>query len=179
MSANYTRQSLLFVVAASTVFLINATAAANETNKDAPQLTDRQHVLPPMQVVAGAVESLDQGKTSYRRSLIQTLPSGNGDITSVLKLHPNVQFDDKELSSKTPGEIDPANISINGADYWQNLFLLDGVSINNDLDPVSNNPVHMTSVPGRSQGLALDTDLLDSIEAVSYTHLTLPTIYSV
>lgn len=97
------------------------------------------------------------------RSSIEALPAGNGDITSLLRIHPNVQFDDSQLSSKTPGEIDPANISINGAHYWQNLFLVDGVGMNNDIDPAADNPVSMTDVPGRSQGLALDTDLLQEV----------------
>lgn len=169
MCAGYTRRSMLLVVTASTVLLSTAAVTAgepsSEADKDTTQITDK-HLLPSIRVEAGVVESLDQGAATYQRSLIQALPGGNGDITSVLKLHPNVQFDDEQLSSKTPGEIDPANISINGAVYWQNLFLLDGISINNDLDPVSTNPLNMTDVPGRSQGLALDTDLVESIEVL-------------
>lgn len=114
-------------------------------------------------VVVLADRERKQGETLIDRRTIEALPAGNGDITSLLKTHPNVQFDDGQLSSKTPGEIDPANISINGAKYWQNLFLVDGVSMNNDIDPAADNPVSMTDVPGRSQGLALDTDLLEEI----------------
>ncbi|WP_144244134.1 hypothetical protein [Nitrincola sp. A-D6] len=66
-----------------------------------------KHLLPSMRVEAGALESLDQGTETYHKSLIEALPGGNGDITSVLKLNPSVQFDDTQLSSKTPGEIDP------------------------------------------------------------------------
>ncbi|WP_417580929.1 TonB-dependent receptor plug domain-containing protein [Nitrincola sp.] len=170
MCAGYTRRSMLLVFAAGTVLLSTSAVATEESSSeasivDSSQTTDT-HLLPSIQVEAAIYESLDQGTQTYHRDLIQALPSGNGDITSVLKLNPSVQFDDTQLSSKTPGEIDPANISINGAVYWQNLFLLDGVSMNNDLDPVSSNPLSMTDVPGRSQGLALDTDLVGSIEVL-------------
>ncbi|TBV08663.1 TonB-dependent receptor plug domain-containing protein [Phytopseudomonas dryadis] len=109
---------------------------------------------------------LYQGETVIGRRTIEALPAGNGDITSLLKTHPNVQFNDNQLSSKTPGEIDPADISINGAKYWQNLFLVDGMSMNNDIDPVASNATSMTDVPGRSQGLALDSDLLEEIKVL-------------
>ncbi len=170
MCAGYTRRNLLLVVTAGTV-LVSSTVGATEETVDEARVVDSSlatdsHKLPSIQVEAGSFNSLNQGTQTYERSLIQALPNGNGDITSVLKLNPSVQFDDTQLSSKTPGEIDPANISINGAVYWQNLFLLDGVSMNNDLDPVSDNPLSMTDVPGRSQGLALDTDLVGSIEVL-------------
>lgn len=98
--------------------------------------------------------------------MIESNPSGNGDIGSLLRILPNVQFDNSQLRSTTPGEIDPAKISISGGLHYQNLFMIDGVSMNNDLDPsgtgVSGENSWMGS-PGRSQGLALDTSLLESI----------------
>lgn len=82
-----------------------------------------------------AIDSVFQGEQVIDRHMIESLPSGNGDITSLLRTNPNVQFDNNQLSSKTPGEIAPADISINGARPWQNLFIVDGMSMNNDLDP--------------------------------------------
>lgn len=124
----------------------------------------------PMQfddVVVLAEQQRKQGNTVIDRRTIEALPAGNGDITSLLKTHPNVQFDNSQLSSKTPGEIGPANISINGAKFYQNAFLVDGMNMNNDINPgdtVSTNDA--SKVPGRSQGLALDTDLLDNIKVL-------------
>lgn len=106
------------------------------------------------------------GTTAIKRRTIEAMPAGNGDITSLLKLHPNVQFSNTQMSSKTPGEISPADISINGAKYYQNAFIVDGANINNDIDPGERTESRINSlsdVPGQSQGLALDTDLLDSI----------------
>lgn len=117
--------------------------------------------LPNSIVIAQREPSM--GKMTFNREFISQRPSGNGDITSVLKIHPNVQFDNAQLSSKTPGEISPANISINGAQFYQNAFIVDGVGFNNDIDPAEDNPALLSSAPGRSQGLALETDLLDSI----------------
>lgn len=105
----------------------------------------------------------EAGQMRFDRDKIDRLPAGNGDITSLLKLHPNVQFDNSQQSSKTPGEIGPANVSINGAKFYQNAFVVDGMNMNNDLNPADSTHNSLDSVPGRSQGLALDTDLLDNI----------------
>ena len=110
-----------------------------------------------------AMDAVFQGEQVIDRQMIENLPSGNGDITSLLRTNPNVQFDNNQLNSKTPGEIAPADISINGARPWQNLFVVDGMSMNNDLDPGNSND-DFDELPGRSQGMALDTDLLENIK---------------
>ena len=98
------------------------------------------------------------------KSMIETHPSGNGDIGSILRLLPNVQFDNAQNRSTAQGEIDPANISISGGLYYQNNFQIDGLNINNDLDPhgeVSNNINTLRG--GQNQGFAIDTSLLEGI----------------
>ena len=132
---------------------------------------DSASILPPIQAnellikstPITAMEPIFQGEQTIDRQMIESLPSGNGDITSLLRTNPNVQFDNSQLSSKTPGEIAPADISINGARPWQNLFIVDGMNMNNDLDPGNSND-DFDEMPGRSQGLALDTDLLNNIK---------------
>ncbi|MGX2973387.1 hypothetical protein ACWIX0_14005, partial [Helicobacter sp. T3_23-1059] len=59
-------------------------------------------------------------------TMLESNPNANGDITSILKILPNVQYDTRQNSSSTPGEIDPANIQISGGLYYQNNFQLDG-----------------------------------------------------
>ncbi|NDJ27561.1 TonB-dependent receptor [Campylobacter sp. MIT 12-8780] len=108
---------------------------------------------------------------SLNQSFIKNAPNGNGDITSLLKVLPNVQFDNNQLNSNTPGEIDPANISISGGLYYQNSFLLDGMSMNNDLSGGVNKPGmnedytpgEQREFSGRSQGLNIDSFLLENI----------------
>ena len=106
-----------------------------------------------------------QSGSSVGKNLLDSNPSGNGDITSILKILPNVQFDTASGSSNTPGEIDPAKISISGGLYFQNNFQIDGFNMNNDLDPAGGGTTdNQTSIrSGNSQGLNIDTSLLDSI----------------
>ena len=105
------------------------------------------------------------------KSIINSAPNGNGDLTSALKILPNVQFDNAQLSSHSPGEIDPANISISGGLFYQNNFQLDGFNMNNDLDPISGSTSGgsggvsqgLRNDNARSQGFNIDTSLLESI----------------
>ena len=123
--------------------------------------------LPTLQVLAEHTSSPYQSSNTLPRSVIEALPAGNGDITSLLKTNPAVQFDNSQQSSRTPGEISPADISINGAQFYQNAFIVDGMNMNNDIDPAQEDtPYRLFAVPGRSQGLALDTDLLEEIEVL-------------
>jgi len=98
---------------------------------------------------------------------IQSTNKGNGDLATILRVNPAVQFADTATnSSRRQGEIRPADFSINGAPPWQNLLLLDGMSFNNDIEPAGNasgNPNVTDAVPAPIQGIALDTDLIGSL----------------
>lgn len=106
------------------------------------------------------VEKLD-------REMIVNMASINGDLTSQLKLNPNIQYSEDHLSSYTGGEIAPAEISIHGAKPYQNEILLDGVSIANDIDP-GNKLITATPdlIPGSAQSLAVDSSILCDIEVM-------------
>lgn len=117
-------------------------------------------VLAPVQVTARA-ESL--GTAVIGRDRLDALGAGNGDITSALKVLPNIQFDNSQLHTGRQGEIAPAEISIHGAKFYDNQFLFDGMSFSNDLDPANDNANSITSTPSSSQGLAIDTSLLCNI----------------
>lgn len=104
------------------------------------------------------------GGRTIDEELIRSFPAGNGDATSLLKMHPGVQFSETRMQSKRQGEIAPQDISINGAKYYQNLFQVDGARINNDIDPTSNNPNHYANPPSAAQGIALDTSLICKLQ---------------
>lgn len=113
------------------------------------------------------IETYQSGE-SLNRGVLDGNPSGNGDITSILRILPNVQYDNAQNRSTTPGEIDPANISISGGLFYQNNFQLDGFNMNNDLDPIGGGTVGSGGASqglrgGRSQGFNIDTSLLESI----------------
>ena len=112
------------------------------------------------------IKPTERYQHAINRNQIEHQASGNGDIGSALRSLPNVQFDNAQRSSKTPGEISPADISISGGQHYQNLFLLDGVSINTDLDPANKSAYYWGLPPGRSQGMNVNVDLLDSIKVL-------------
>jgi hypothetical protein len=130
--------------------------AANSTTPDPA-------TLDTVEVTADPLPSY-QGRWRIDAPTIERLPRGNGDLASLLRLNPNVQLDDASRSQRTPGEIRPAEISINGAPFYQNRFAMDGTSITNDLDPVSSNPNHYADPPSATQGLALDTSLIGTLD---------------
>lgn len=105
-----------------------------------------------------------QGEAEFDSVFIDALPRGNGDLSTLLRIHPNVQFDEAAGSSRAPGEIRPAEIAINGAPYYQNAFRIDGINFTNDLDPASNGSANSyADVPSATQGLALDTSTVERV----------------
>ncbi len=127
-----------------------------------------QPVMLDSTVVLGFTpENSFQGATVIDHKAIQAFPGANGDITTLLQMHPSVQFSGAQQNSNAPGEIDPADISINGAKFYQNNFMIDGISINNDLDPGAHGygeTRQFDAAPSRSHGIALDADLLEEVK---------------
>ncbi|WP_053388426.1 TonB-dependent receptor [Pseudomonas sp. 10-1B] len=119
-------------------------------------------------LVLGDTESNGyMGATVISGKAIHAFPGANGDITTLLQMHPSVQFSGSQKSSNTPGEIDPADISINGAKFYQNNFMIDGISINNDLDPGAHGYSEnrqFDAAPSNPHGIALDADLLQEVK---------------
>jgi len=138
-------------------------AAAARAGKTAQAEPAAEPTLQPIHVQAstlGTVEKLD-------RQMIENTMAVNGDLTTMLRINPNIQYDDSQLSSMTGGEIAPAEISIHGAKAYQNEILLDGVSIANDIDP--GNKITTSSpdmIPGAAQSLAVDASILCEIEVL-------------
>lgn len=136
-----------------------ADAADEDEDRNAfvPQL---QH-LPRVAVQGNALPTVQR----LDRAMLRHLPALNGDLTSQLKLNPNIQYSEGQLSSYTGGEIAPAEISIHGSKPYQNEILLDGVSAMNDLDPgLKITPSSPEFVPGASQALAVDSSVLCEVE---------------
>lgn len=121
-------------------------------------------VLPTLEVEDEAASSPYAGKQTLDASYIANQPAGNGDIGSLLKINPAVQYDNGQLSSFTPGEISPAEVSINGAAFYQNNFSIDGMGMNNSIDPAGDaSPYRLYGGPGSSQAFALDARLLGEL----------------
>ncbi|NYZ64265.1 TonB-dependent receptor [Luteimonas deserti] len=110
-----------------------------------------------------------QGRTAYDQRDLQSIPASHGQITSLLRLNPAVQLDGGASTSNRPGDLKPADISIHGAAFWQNLFTIDGMSVNNDINPANRQfqSVNSSSTElhgNSSQGIALDVSLVERVD---------------
>ncbi|MCW7556282.1 TonB-dependent receptor plug domain-containing protein [Endozoicomonas gorgoniicola] len=111
-------------------------------------------------------EKADAGLTSQHTLTAQDIkkrPTGDGNLTDLLKSNPAVKFSNSSHSGLNQGEIKPADISIHGSTAYQNAFLLDGLSINNDLDPVDSDDVTTARHASDEQGMYIDSRLIDSL----------------
>ena len=170
--------SILVTVAALNLPLSHW-AASRDANQDSVNLTAlkalnfstlnaAEVVLDKVEVSADANTTKEPGKLT--RADMDLITSKNHGITDLLKGNPNVAFSTKNAKSVRAGELAPQDISINGASYYQNNFILDGASINNDLDPKkrtrnNHNNIWSDSTIG-SQAMSVDTDLLGSVEVL-------------
>ncbi|WP_253271913.1 TonB-dependent receptor, partial [Yersinia mollaretii] len=126
-------------------------------------------VLPTTSVMGdaggrAAVDNLMSAPQLITAEEIRQRPTGNGNITELLRTNPAVQFSNSGNTSLTQGEIKPAAISIHGSSSYQNAYKLDGVSFNNDIDPASDgNGETITRIDSSDQGMYIDSRLIDSM----------------
>ncbi|MGC9423547.1 TonB-dependent receptor plug domain-containing protein [Vibrio sp.] len=120
------------------------------------------------------VTDVKEDETTIKQSLnaedISNTPTSNGNLTDYLKDNPNVRFAEGDLQGFTGGEIKPASVSINGADASQTAYMLDGININNDIDPTGALFDGSMGVnPNRSseQAYFLDANLLSGVTVYS------------
>jgi len=104
-----------------------------------------------------------QGSTTISRSAMSATPAENGGITSMIRTIPSVQFSNKNRQSLNMAEISAANISINGAKYYQNNFQIDGVNVNFDVNPNNTYGNFWRIGQSPSQGISVDSDFIESV----------------
>lgn len=117
-------------------------------------------------ITVHAEDKNEVGKTVYSKEELQKTPNSSKNITDFLKVNPNVQFSQDQLAANTQANLNPAEISINGAQSFQNKFIINGVSNSNTLDPVGAGDSQNGLLSGGSQGVALNTDLICKIEVL-------------
>lgn len=106
---------------------------------------------------------------------IERRPTTNGNITDLLKTNPNVRFSTGADGSNSGGEIKPSEISFHGEKFYNNNFVLNGMSNNDNINPGSDNSRLQTMQPkgsmaydlpgGDTQSFWIDSSLLKSVEA--------------
>ncbi|MBA4502940.1 TonB-dependent receptor plug domain-containing protein [Marinobacterium marinum] len=147
----------------------SANAQTTQTNENC---TDRQQhscvqTLPEVTVTG---QNLATGVQVLDHALIEQLPTGAGNLADLLRINPAVDFSRKGRGSTNSGVMRPEEFSFHGQAYYQNLFMIDGIGVNNDINPASGNSDYGT--PGLTktdsgsspQGYYLDVGLLEQIE---------------
>lgn len=101
-------------------------------------------------------------------------PTTNGHITDLLKNNPNVRFSSSSDNSESGGEIAPNEVSFHGEKYYDNAFIINGMSNNDNINPGAASGRMSDTRPagyeaydlpaGGTQSFWVDTDLLKSVE---------------
>jgi hypothetical protein len=153
--------------------LLSSTAATADHNVDLVEDDEAQSETRP------SIEDSESGEdimliTAARKPIaspqtitaneIRTSAIGNGNLSDVIKTSPAVQISNSDNSGNQQGEIKPAKVTIHGASSYQNNFILDGMSFNNDIDP--SDPglgITATRVESDEQGYYVDSRLVDTV----------------
>lgn len=142
--------------------ILSTTVCANETEINSTANNDS---IKLNTIVTNATEQQEVGKTLYTKDDLDKTPNSSKNITDFLKVNPNVQFGNNFKSGLQQGELSPAEISINGGLPYENKFLINGMSINNNINPVgattSNSNNELLS---SSQAVAVNADLICNIK---------------
>lgn len=112
-------------------------------------------------------DPLDSGTSRFGQSSIEARAPGSGDVNEVLRALPTVQFSSRDgrASGAELQDLRPAEISISGGSFTENLFVVDGIGVNSRLDVSSNNPNHFIegNAAASAQSLWVDSSLVGSI----------------
>lgn len=149
--------------------LLLAPAWAESTSQE-EQPTQLQEIK-----VIGSSFSQQVGTQKISAQQIKRMPSTNGNITELLKNNPNVVFSNNANLSTNGGEIKPDEISFHGAKFYENNFMIDGISNDDNINPLGSNAgagnenrpagYEAYDLPGgSSQSFWLNTSLLKNVE---------------
>ncbi len=131
---------------------------------------DKEKNVYQLEEVAVEEEKKDLGKNTIGTEELDIAPNSTNSLTGALQGLSNIQFGYESDSAASYGEIAPPSISISGAKTYENNFMIDGMSINNDLDPsgFSNSNQHNDmNVSGGDTTIFYNTNLMDSITVLS------------
>lgn len=114
------------------------------------------------------------GTQRINEEAISRRPTGNGNITELLKTNPNVSFSATSNTANNGGEIAPDEVSFHGEKYYNNAFILNGMSNNDNINPGAASERTAETQPsgtnphdlpaGGTQSFWINTDLLKSVE---------------
>ncbi|WP_406639816.1 TonB-dependent receptor plug domain-containing protein [Pectobacterium brasiliense] len=124
-------------------------------------------------LVRSTPTSQSMGTQIINAEQIKKMPTGNGSIPELLKNNAAVQFSNTANSSNTPGELAPENVSFHGEKFYNNNFMIDGLSNNSNINPGANkgqldgdpDGYNATDLPaGGTQSFWINSELIESLE---------------
>ncbi|MEI7105489.1 TonB-dependent receptor plug domain-containing protein [Pectobacterium versatile] len=124
-------------------------------------------------LVRSTPTSQSMGTQIINAEQIKKMPTGNGSVTELLKNNPNVQFANTASTSTAPGELAPENVSFHGEKFYNNNFMVDGLSNNNITNPGADNGeidkepsgYRPTQLPaGGTQSFWINSELIETLE---------------
>ncbi|MBS4429958.1 TonB-dependent receptor [Pectobacterium punjabense] len=124
-------------------------------------------------LVRSTPTSQSMGTQILNAEQIKKMPTGNGSVSELLKNNPAVQFSNTANSSNTPGELAPENVSFHGEKFYNNNFMIDGLSNNSNIHPGANggelqkdpDGYRPWDLPaGGTQSFWINSELIESLE---------------
>lgn len=129
------------------------------------QAESNSEVIPtlPTVTVIGELENPAGAPATLDGKLLRSLPQGNGTLTELLQVFPDVQLSDRFNSSKSGGEIRQPGGSISGGKIYQNNFLIDGIGNNSLLDPAGSSTDQIQEIVGHPFERSLRSTLIERV----------------
>ena len=157
------------VLSVSQSYAVENQANMNEKSNNEVNNSDKSQstVSKMTPIVVYASTASEVGQSIYNQKQIQNVPNTKKTLTDFLKVNPNVQFGNASLASGQQGELDASDISINGALFYENKFLLNNVNIGNSLNPASGSTDNtVDGLAGSSLNANINMDLICELEVL-------------
>lgn len=158
-------------------FSLPLMAWAEESKNDNAQKSTNEEVAELDEVVVKSSAFSQQiGTQKISEVDIARRPATNGNITDLLKTNPNVRFSSSSDNANNGGEIAPSEVSFHGERYYNNNYVLDGMSNNDNMDPASASRAMAETQPkgtmaydlpaGSTQSFWVDANMLKKVEVL-------------
>ncbi|WP_227510338.1 TonB-dependent receptor plug domain-containing protein [Acinetobacter equi] len=156
------------ILSCAILTILNISAYANHET-DSTYNTNNNKVYVALNTIHLTAQNNNEiGKTIYTKEDLERTPNSQKTISEFLKVNANIEFSNNANAAASQGEINSGDMSIHGALPYNNSFLVNGMNINNDINPYSNNTAanHVNNLAGSSQAITINTDLLCNLEVL-------------
>ena len=162
------QKSNLFALSAITMACAMAVSGMAQAAEAEQAKDEKVHQLQAVQVDDVYERT---GEITIGENELKMQPSANHSINDAFRAESSVQFDINSRNGNLGAEIVPPQISIRGSRPYENSYLINGMSNNNNISP--NNWAHHDggmgndAPTGDTQGIMITTDLVDNVKLLS------------